>query len=144
MTIIHRSATVPYSPAQMFELVNTIEDYSKFVPWCVGSHVLSRNEDEVHAELDFARSGFHKAFTTHNRLQKDKMIEIRLIEGPFKHLEGFWRFDHENGGCIISLDLEFEFSNKLLSLAFGPLFNQVANRLVEVFCTRAREIHGGQ
>lgn len=142
MPDIKRTAIVPYTPAQMFNLVNTIEDYPQFVPWCQSAEVLSRNDDEIQATLHFARSGLQKAFSTCNRLQKDKVIEIRLLQGPFRHLEGFWRFDSlENNSCQITLDLEFEFSNRLLGLAFGPLFTQVANLLVDVFCKRAAEVY---
>lgn len=145
MTIIKRSAIVAYQPAEMYELVNHIESYPQFVPWCVSSVVLSRNEDEIRATLSFARGGLQKSFTTCNRLQPHKLIEIRLLDGPFRHLEGFWRFEsHASGGTEVCLDLEFEFSNKLLELAFGPIFNQVANKLVEVFCKRAEEVYGNK
>jgi ribosome-associated toxin RatA of RatAB toxin-antitoxin module len=88
-----------------------------------------------------AGGGFQKSFTTCNRLQKDKMIEIRLLDGPFRQLEGFWRFDAEGEHCQITLDLEFEFSSKLLALAFGPVFNQVANSLMDAFCKRAQHVY---
>ena len=85
----------------------------------------------------------NKSFTTLNRLQKNKTIEMRLIDGPFKHLHGFWRFDElKPGACKVSLDLDFEFSNKLLSLAIGPIFNQVANTLVDSFVERAKHVYG--
>lgn len=142
MTIIKRSALVPHSASEMFQLVNDIEEYPKFIPWCHATEVLSRNEDEIHATLHFEGGGIRKSFTTCNRLQKDKMIEMRLINGPFHHLEGFWRFDEQDESCLVMLDMEFEISNKLFSLAFGPVFNQVANTLVDAFCQRANEIYG--
>lgn len=143
MAIIKRDAIVPYTPQQMFDLVNTIEDYPQFVPACKSTQIISRTEDEVHATLEFAHGSFHKAFSTCNRLQTHKMIEIRLINGPFRHLEGFWRFEAIPEGCRISLDLEFEFSNKLLAMMFSPVFHPVADKLVDVFCERARVLHGG-
>lgn len=143
MPIINHSLAVPHSVSEMYELVNQVEDYSKFLPWCKESTVLSRSEDEVHATLVLASGAFQKSFTTCNRLQKDKMIEIRLVNGPFHQLEGFWRFEElENKQCRISLDLEFEFSSKLLALAFGPVFNQVANTLIDAFSKRAMEVYG--
>lgn len=143
MTVIQRTAVVPFTPAQMFNLVNAIEDYPQFIPWCRATHILSRNEDEVKATLDFAKGAIQKSFTTLNRLQQDKMIEIRLIEGPFHHLEGFWHFDAlPEGSTQISLDMEFEFANKLLGLAFSPVFHQAANTLVDVFSKRAEEVYG--
>lgn len=142
MTTIKRSAIVPHSPAEMYALVNAIEDYPQFIPWCHGAEVLSRNDDEIQATLHFEGGGFRKSFTTCNRLQKDKMIEMRLVNGPFHHLEGFWRFDQHPEGCMVMLDMEFELSSKLFSLALGPVFNQVTNTLVEAFCNRANEIYG--
>jgi ribosome-associated toxin RatA of RatAB toxin-antitoxin module len=142
MPDVKKTKVVPYTPAQMYALVNDVKRYSEFVPWCHRSELLSENEDELRARLHFSGGGFEKSFTTCNRLQKDKMIELRLVDGPFRHLEGFWRFDqHGEGGCQIVLDLEFEFSNKLLSLAFGPFFHQAANSLVDAFSKRAEEIY---
>ena len=91
MPTIKKSALVHHSAAQMFALVNDIESYSQFLPWCRSSTVLSRSEDEVRAQLELAKGAVHKTFTTVNRLQKDKIMEMRLVEGPFQHLEGFWR-----------------------------------------------------
>ena len=83
-----------------------------------------------------------KTFTTLNRMQKNKMIEMKLIDGPFKHLQGFWRFDAlEENGCKIALDLEFEFSNRVMSLAFGPIFSQIADSMVDAFCKRAVAVY---
>lgn len=141
MTIIKRSAKVPHTASEMYQLVNQIEDYPKFIPWCHSTEVLSRNEDEIQATLHFEGGGLRKSFTTCNRLQKDKMIEMRLVHGPFHHLEGFWRFDQQEDGCVVMLDMEFELANKLFSMAFGPVFNQVANTLVDAFCKRANEIY---
>ncbi len=143
MTTISRSALVPYTPAEMFTLVDNIEDYPQFLPWCNTAIVLSRNEDEVRASLELSRGGIQKCFSTCNRLQRNKMIEMRLVEGPFSRLEGFWRFDPmgENA-CRVSLDLDFEFSNRLVSLALGPIFNQIANSLVDAFCERAMDVFG--
>ncbi len=142
MPIVKRSAQVPYSAAEMFRLVDAIEDYPQFLPWCKASKILNRSEDEVRATLILSGGGFQKSFSTCNRLQHDKMIEIKLLDGPFKHLEGYWQFQPiELNGCEISLDLEFEFSGKLLSLAFAPVFNQVANTLVDAFIKRAQTIY---
>lgn len=142
MTVIKRDAVVPYAPAQMFGLVNQIEDYPHFVPWCKSTHIISRDTDEIRARLDFARGGMAKSFTTCNRLQENKLIEIRLLDGPFRQLEGFWSFEAIPEGCLITLNLEFEFSNKLLGMMFAPVFHPVANTLVEVFSNRAHEIYG--
>lgn len=127
----------------MYALVDDIEAYAEFLPWCDASRVLSRNDEEVRGVLELAHGGVHKSFTTRNRLQKNKMIEIRLVEGPFRHLEGFWRFEAlAENACKVRLDLDFEFTNKLVALAFGPVFNRIANTLVDAFCKRAVAVYG--
>lgn len=143
VTTIHKSALVPYSSGQMFALVDDIDSYAQFLPWCRSSRVLARESDEVRAAVEIAHSGLHKSFTTLNRLQRDKMIEMRLVEGPFRRLEGYWRFDLlGDKACKVSLDLDFEFSSRLMGLAMGPVFTQIANTLVDAFCKRAREVYG--
>ena len=143
MASINRSALVAYSAAEMFALVDDINSYQEFLPWCKSSKVLSRDEDVVRGELTLSKSGIEKAFTTCNRSQKNKMIEMRLEKGPFHHLEGFWRFDSlDEQACKVSLALEFEFSSRILGLTVGPVFNQVANSLVDAFCDRAKDVYG--
>ena len=130
MAIIQRTAVVQYPSSNMYDLVNDIESYPTFLPWCEDSNVISRTDDELRASLTLSRSGLTKSFTTCNRLQKDKMIEMRLVDGPFHHLEGFWRFESvDGGGSRVSLDMEFEFAGKLISMMFGPIFEQIAGKL---------------
>lgn len=134
---------MPYRAAEMFRLVNDIESYPQFLPWCRTTRVLSRDEDEVRASIEIARGPVEKWFTTRNRLQQDKMIEIRLLDGPFRRLEGYWHFqDLGEDACKVTLNLEFEFSNPILRLAIGPVFSQIANSLVDSFCRRATDVYG--
>ncbi len=143
MTIINKFALVPYTPAQMYALVDDIEAYPEFLPWCKSTRVLSRTEDEVRATIELSRGGVEKSFTTCNRNQKNKMIEMRLVEGPFRRLEGFWRFDAlGDDGCKVSLDLEFEFASRMLDMMIGPVFSQIANSLVDSFQKRAVAVYG--
>ncbi len=160
MSAIRRSALVPYSAHEMFALVADIASYPRFLPWCGGARVLSANEHEVIAAIDIAYGGVHKTFTTRNLLQRDKTMELRLMEGPFSRLQGFWRFDAlgndapasagaAGGGkpeaavaCRISLDLEFEISNKLLGAVLGRVFATVAGDMVEGFHRRAQQLYG--
>jgi len=143
MATIQRKLQVPYSAAEMFRLVDDVASYQLFLPWCKESQELSRTEDEVRATLILSAKGLQKSFTTCNRLQKDKMIEISLINGPFRHLEGFWLFHHEGEKlCTIQFDLEFEFSSKFLGLAFSPVFHQVASTLIDAFAKRAEQLYG--
>lgn len=143
VTTVSRNALVPYAAGEMYALVDDIEAYPRFLPWCKSTRILSRNEDEVRASIELARGGIQKSFTTCNRNQRNKMIEMRLVEGPFHHLEGFWRFDVlDEQACKVSLDMDFEFSSKLVGLAIGPVFSQIANSLVDAFCQRAVEVYG--
>lgn len=143
MPCISRSALVPFRADQMFALVDDIDRYQEFLPWCGSSSVLARDEDEVRASILVQKGGFAKSFTTRNRLQLNKMIEMRLLEGPFRHLEGFWRFDSlGEDACKVSLDLEFEFSNRIIDVTFGPIFSQIVNSLVDAFMQRAMQVYG--
>ncbi len=144
MAEINRSAIVPYSPAEMFVLVDEVPRYPEFLPWCSGAEERERTEDYVKATVELSKGRLKKSFTTLNRLHRDKMIEMRLIDGPFKQLEGFWRFDPLKDGeaCKVSLDLEFEFSNRIVAMAVGPVFTGVANSLVDSFVARAKAIYG--
>jgi ribosome-associated toxin RatA of RatAB toxin-antitoxin module len=127
----------------MFALVNDIESYPCFLPWCRSAQIIKRDRDEIRACIEMAKGAVHKSFSTRNRLQQDKMVEIRLLDGPFRRLEGYWRFEAlREDACKISLDLEFEFSNPIVRAAVGPVFNQIANSLVDAFCARAVELHG--
>ncbi len=143
MPTVNKSALVPYSAAEMYELVDHISAYPDFLPWCKSAREWQRDEDQVRASIELARGRLHKSFTTCNRLQKNKMIEMRLEEGPFHRLEGFWRFDPLGAHhCKVSLDLEYEFASRLLKITIGPIFNQITNTLVDAFCKRAIEVYG--
>lgn len=144
MAIVKKAQEVNYSCAQMYALVNEVERYAEFLPYCKESIVHHRDADEVQATLMVSAMGVQKSFTTKNRLQQDKMIEIRLVNGPFSHLEGFWRFDPTEKGCLISFDLEFEWAGKMFSMILGPVFEEVTNQMVDAFCKRATEIYHDQ
>lgn len=143
MASVSRSALVPFSAEQMFALVADVDAYHEFLPWCGDSRVLKREGDVVEGCILISKAGFEKAFTTRNRMQPGKMVEIRLVEGPFRHLDGFWRFHAlREDACKVTLDLDFEFSNRVLTMAFGKVFTQIANSLVDSFVQRARQIYG--
>jgi len=144
VSLISRNALVPYSAEEMYKLVEDVESYPDFLPWCRSTEVLSREGDEVKASIEIAKGGLNKSFTTTNFMQKNKMIEMRLLKGPFKHLQGFWRFDalKDEKACKISFDLDFEFESKLIALAASSVFNQIANTMVDAFSKRAIEVYG--
>lgn len=145
MNVIKRTATVGYTPQQMFELVNRIEDYPCFLPWCHASQVLQRKDAEVEAVLEIVWSGIHKRFATRNYLRPYQCIEITLLQGPFRHLEGRWIFtavgEH---GCRVDLELEFDLAGRWVDRLFQPVFQHIANSLVDLFVKRAVEIYGNR
>ncbi|MGH8504139.1 MAG: type II toxin-antitoxin system RatA family toxin [Gammaproteobacteria bacterium] len=143
MKAIHRNATVPYTPAEMFQLVDDIEAYPQFLPWCRGARVLERDEQRVRATLAVATGRMEKSFTTLNVLRPHKQIEMRLVEGPFRRLEGLWRFESmAGGGCRVLLDMTIEMSGRIMALTLGPVFHHAANHLVDAFVNRARQVYG--
>lgn len=142
-TRIQRSAWVPYSAEQMFNLVNDVDSYPQFLPHCRSARILEARVDRVKATIELAKGALHKSFTTVNRLERPHRIEMQLVQGPFRRLHGAWTFTPENDhGTRVALDLEFEFAGKLMALAIGPVFNHVANSLVDAFVRRAMEVHG--
>ncbi|EIC29112.1 MULTISPECIES: type II toxin-antitoxin system RatA family toxin [Methylomicrobium] len=142
MTVVQKSALVRFSAKQMFDLVNDIESYPKFLPWCSGSRILKREGDIVEAELTISKGGFKKTFSTRNRIDPGGKITVSLLEGPFTYLEGVWSFmPLREDASKISLDLEFEMPGMLASLAFGTVFNQICNTMVTSFTERAKAVY---
>lgn len=143
MRKVNKNALVPYPAAAMYALVNDVERYPEFLPWCRASKILEQSPTEMRASLDLARGGFHKTFTTRNSLEAGRAITITLEHGPFRHLEGRWRFtDLDADGSKVTLDMEFEFSSKMLDLMAGPVFHEICNSLVDAFIRRAAALHG--
>jgi ribosome-associated toxin RatA of RatAB toxin-antitoxin module len=142
MATVKRYALVPFSAEQMFRLVNDIESYPRFLPWCRSTRVHARDADEIRATIEISKGPLQKSFTTVNRLQHNKMVEMRLVEGPFRRLDGFWRFDIlREDACKVTLDMEFEFSGQWMGRLLGPVFDQIANNLVDAFCRRAADVY---
>lgn len=144
MSHIKRNALVHYSPAEMYKLVNGVNDYASFLPWCRSSTVKSESDEEMVASVEIAKGVLNKTFTTHNKLFKDERIELSLIDGPFKKLSGYWQFDtlKTENACRVNLELDFEFDSAMMSIAAKPIFTQIANSLVDSFCKRAVEVYG--
>jgi ribosome-associated toxin RatA of RatAB toxin-antitoxin module len=143
MPTISRSALVMYSVDQMYQLINDIPAYPKFLPDCNDSKVICQDEKSVTAALLVSKGGLSRWFTTKNTLLSNEKIHLSLVDGPFKKLEGYWLFTAlSDDACKVTLELEYEFSNKLVSLAFGRVFDHFSNSLVQVFTQRAKEIYG--
>ena len=143
MPTISRSALVMHSVDQMYQLINDIPEYPKFLPDCNDSKVICKDDKSVTAALLVSKGGLSKWFTTKNTLISNQKIHLSLVDGPFKKLEGYWfLIPLSEDACKVSLELEYEFSNKLVSLAFGKVFGHFSNSLVKVFTQRAKEIYG--
>lgn len=143
MTIVQKSALVKFSAMDMFKLVDDIESYPEFLPWCSGSNILKREGGVVEAELHISKAGFNKSFATRNTSDGHGKLFMTLIDGPFSSLDGIWDFmPLREDASKISLDLEFEIQGKLASLAFGAVFNQICNTMVSSFTERAKIVYG--
>lgn len=143
MKKIEKSALVTYTPEQMYLLVDDIDAYATFLPWCSKSQVVERTADFVEGELAISYSSLNKSFITRNVTTPHSQIEMQLVEGPFKHLRGLWVFTPlGNAGCKIQLNMEFEFASKILDMTIGPVFGKLANSLVDAFTERASKIYG--
>ena len=144
MTEICRSALVPFSCQQMFDLVADIESYPEFLPWCRSTTVHKREPERVEASLEVARGPFRKALTTENAMVAPKRITMRLLKGPFSRFDGAWQFEDVAGqGTRVSLVMRFDIEAGLLRRTLAPLFSDIANTMVEAFCQRARAVYGG-
>ncbi|MFA9461679.1 type II toxin-antitoxin system RatA family toxin [Thiohalorhabdus methylotrophus] len=143
MPSMERSEVVPYSPDQMYDLVMDIESYPEFLSWCSKGRVLTREEDNLTAELTLEYKGLRKSFSTRNAFQRPKLVEMRLLEGPFRFLEGVWTFEPLEGrGTRVHMSIQFEFVNRMLSMMVGPVFHRAVDTLVADFRKRAESVYG--
>ncbi len=143
MPRITRSALLMYSAEQMFDLVNDVDTYPEFLPGCTGTRILDTQGDQMTAALDVSKAGISKTFTTKNTLIAAQEVKMDLVDGPFKKLTGGWTFKElDSTACKVSLDLEFVFSSKLVEVAFGRVFSDLVNNMVQSFTDRAKEVYG--
>jgi ribosome-associated toxin RatA of RatAB toxin-antitoxin module len=143
LAVIKKSALVDFSQQQMFDLVSDIEAYPQFMPGCKGAKILTQGPDWIEARLDLAQGPLDQSFTTRNIIQAPQSMRLTLVDGPFSKFDGTWEFTAlSDSACKILLSLEFQFKNRLLGLAAGPLFESVANRQVEALCARAKSVYG--
>jgi ribosome-associated toxin RatA of RatAB toxin-antitoxin module len=132
---------VAESAERMFALINDVESYPQFVPWCTAARVDSRSEREVVATLSIKRGPLALDFTTRNVLSPAERIDMQLERGPFRRLGGGWVLvPLGDRGCRIELALQFEFANRVSAALFEPLFEQTAASLVDAFVRRARQL----
>ena len=142
MALVEKSVLVPYSAEQMFDLVDRVEDYPKFLPWCGGASVTAMEGTTVQATVHIDYHSIKQSFTTKNLRSPPHQIDITLQDGPFRHLDGRWRFiPLSPSACKIEFRLHYEFSNKLLEKLVGPVFHYVANNFMDAFIHRAEKVY---
>jgi len=143
MAVVHKTVLLGYSAEQMFALVDRVEDYPQFLPWCGGVDVKQREDGRLVASIMINYHGIKQSFTTENTTVRPVSMTMRLLEGPFKELHGIWVFKplRENA-CKIEFDLQYEFSNRLIESIIGPVFNMIATSFVDSFSKRADEVYG--
>jgi ribosome-associated toxin RatA of RatAB toxin-antitoxin module len=142
MALVEKTVLVPYSAEQMFALVDDVLEYPKFLPWCGGSSVEPVDEDTVHATVHINYMHIKHSFTTENVRKRPSCIDITLKNGPFRVLDGGWRFiELSESACKIEFRLHYEFSGGALDRVFSPVFQYIANTFVDAFVQRAEEIY---
>lgn len=142
MAIVEKSVLAPYSAERMFALVDDVESYPQFMPWCGGSGVKKSGEDTVQATVEIDYHGIKRSFTTENTRTPPDRIDIKLVNGPFSQLDGHWLFiPLADSACKIEFLLHYEFSSRLLEKAVGPVFHYIANNFVDAFLKRAEKIY---
>ena len=145
MTVVERSVLIEHSAARMRALVEDIESYPKFLPWCGAAEIVSRSPDATVATLTIDFHGIRQQFTTANSRGDGEALHIRLVSGPFRALDGEWRFQPLNEhSSKVTLRLAYEFSSRLLEKAVGPVFRQIASSLVEAFVKRADAVRSAR
>lgn len=142
MSEVNKSMLVGYSAQQMFALVDAVESYPEFLPWCGGAGY--RDERRTRATIEINFRGIRQSFTTENTKDAPHALHMKLVEGPFRTLDGGWRFTELSGqGCKIEFRLHYEFSSRLLEKLVGPVFSHIANTIVDGFIRRAEKVYGG-
>ena len=135
---IHKSAIVLHSAQKMFELVDSVENYPQFLPWCGSTQIIERDNDKTIASIEINYKGIRQTFSTENTKKQNQEMIIKLIDGPFKSLSGEWMFKNlDKDSCQIELKLEYEFSNVILEKLISPVFNMIANTFIDEFIKEA-------
>lgn len=141
MAQVEKTVLVPYSAAQMFVLVDTVELYPDFLPWCGGAELIWRNDISTSATLHINYHGIKQSFTTENTKEYPSRMNIALVNGPFHSLQGHWQFiPLSQTACKIEFRLNYEFASSLLDVMIAPVFNHIANTFVDAFVGHAEKV----
>ena len=142
---IHKSAIVLHPAQKMFQLVDSVENYPRFLPWCGSTQILERDNSKTIASIEINYKGIRQTFTTENTKKQNKEMMIKLIDGPFQSLSGQWIFKNlDNDSCQIELKLEYQFSNIILEKLISPVFNMIANTFIDEFIKEANKSNNDQ
>jgi ribosome-associated toxin RatA of RatAB toxin-antitoxin module len=145
MKTVHKSVLIWYSAEEMFALVTDVARYPEFLPWCDKASVLATDDKGMKAEVGIAFGGIHQTFTTRNEHVPGRAVSIQLLDGPFSHLDGQWKFiplGEQQRACKVELDLNYGFDNAALGALVGPVFDRIAGSLVDAFVKRAEQVYG--
>jgi ribosome-associated toxin RatA of RatAB toxin-antitoxin module len=142
MRRVRKSVLVPFAAARMFELVDDVARYPEFLPWCAGAHVIESHEGGKTARIDIDYHGVRAHFTTDNQNRPPDSIVVTLVDGPFRHLHGEWRFRTlAEDACKIEFELAYEFATHILERVVGRVFNHIAETFIDAFVRRAESLH---
>lgn len=143
MAHVEKSVLILRTPAQMFELVDRVEDYPQFLPWCGGIELISRTADHTAARIHIRYRGIKAHFATENAKEPPHLMKLAFREGPFRRLDGSWRFTAlGDNGCKVEFRLHYEFSSAVLEKVLGPVFGYIVNTFVDSFVKRAHHVYG--
>ena len=146
MKTVHKSVLIWYSAEEMFALVTDVARYDEFLPWCDRASVIAIEPDGMKAEIGIAFSGIHQTFTTRNTHVPGREVRMKLVDGPFSHLDGCWKFqplgDGTQRACKVTLEMHYSFKSTALAALVGPVFERIAGSLVDAFVKRAEQVYG--
>lgn len=143
MAVVEKTVLIEHSARQMFELVDRCEDYPQFLPWCSQTELKFRDDSKTVATLHINYHSVKSCFTTENDKEIPTRMNILLVDGPFRRLEGAWHFRAlAENACKIEFRLHYEFSSKVFEKVIGPVFSHIANTFVDAFVRRADQVYG--
>lgn len=143
MPIVKKSIIIPYKVEQMYDLINDIEAYPEFLPWCKATQVHERSATELKATIYIEKGPLSQSITTVNKMEPYSLIQMQYVAGPFKYCEGAWHFmPTAQEETVVTFTMDYQFSNRLIALAAEPVFNPIANTLIDAFKQRAAQIYG--
>ena len=145
MNYINKSEKINVSKEMIFDLINNVDEYENFLPWCSSSNILSGDDKTMSAEIKISKSLVNLKFTTKNIIQKYKIINLQLIDGPFTHLEGYWKFDEiDKYNTNVTLYLEYKFDNKLIEMSIKPVFSSIMSSILDSFISEAFKLKSNE